>query len=339
MAKCGTANHYPAGQCTVYADQRYHDLTGCYVPWSGNAWQWEGLARTAGWNVSSTPHVPSIMCLQGGVQGASPLGHVGVVESINGDGSFISSNLNWQPHPTQVLDIKHTPGKGVSFLSSSGTSFQGGIMAGTLTYDQAAQLAYNAGFRGNGLITIVAIAAAESGLRTDAQNLADCCGGSWGIVQINGAHFHAGGTTKSCALNPACAFKYAFTLSGGHNFQPWGSFTNGSYAQHLSAATTAASHITGVKTILSMSTGSIPSTSDTSTGTKDTGSAGNIFNFLPGWTDNPVRILKLVAGVMLIGLAIVMLITPEGQIVGQAVGRPVTSGLKTVRSSVKALTK
>src|SRR5258708_37564800 len=105
------------------------------------------------------------MCLQGGVQGASPLGHVGVVESVNSDGSFVSSNLNWQPHPGQILSIKHTPGKGVSFLSSSSgssskTSFQGDIMAtktsGTLTYDQTAQLAYNSGFRDGPLVTIVA---------------------------------------------------------------------------------------------------------------------------------------------------------------------------------------
>src|SRR5260221_1088883 len=133
MAKCGTSNKYPAGQCDVYADQRYHDLTGCYVHWSGNAWQWEGLAAAAGWHVSDKPQVPSIMVLQGNVQGASPLGHVGVVESINNDGSFTSSNLNWQPHPKQVTNIRHVPGKGVSFLSasssSSKTSFQGDIMA------------------------------------------------------------------------------------------------------------------------------------------------------------------------------------------------------------------
>jgi hypothetical protein len=36
-------------------------------------------------------------------------------------------------------------------------------------------------------------------------------------------------------------------------------------------------------------------------------------NFLPGWTDNPTRILKLLVGIMLIGLAIVMLIVPEAQ--------------------------
>lgn len=33
-------------------------------------------------------------------------------------------------------------------------------------------------------------------------------------------------------------------------------------------------------------------------------------NFLPGWTDNPTRILKLLVGVLLIALAIVMLAQP-----------------------------
>ena len=43
-------------------------------------------------------------------------------------------------------------------------------------------------------------------------------------------------------------------------------------------------------------------------------------NFLPGWTDNPTRIVKLLVGVMLIGLAIVMLVVPEAQsVVGKVV--------------------
>jgi hypothetical protein len=209
----------------------------------------------------------------------------------------------------------------------------------TLTFDQTAQYAYNSGFRGKALVTMVAIAAGESSLRTDAQNLSDPFGGSWGLVQINGSHFHAGGTSKTCALNPQCALNYAYALSGhGVNFLPWGAYTNGSYTHYLSQATTAANKIKGVN--VSMSTNVIPSTSDTSSNPKDTtGSTGSILNFLPGWTDNPVRVLKLAVGVMLIGIALIMLITPEGQAVGQTIGRPVTSGLKTVRSSVKVLAR
>ena len=120
MAKCGTANNYPTNQCTYWADKRYHQLAGCYVPWSGDAHSWRALAAIFSWQVSSKPIVPSIMCLQGGVQGASLLGHVGVVESINSDGSFITSNLNWGPNFKAITNVKHTPGNGVSFLSVPG---------------------------------------------------------------------------------------------------------------------------------------------------------------------------------------------------------------------------
>ncbi len=65
-------------------------------------------------------------------------------------------------------------------------------------------------------------------------------------------------------------------------------------------------------TTTSMGPNVIPDSSDTSANPKDTtGSTGNLLNFLPGWTDNPVRVLKLIVGVMLIGLAIFMIAQPE----------------------------
>src|SRR5436309_741561 len=38
----GTSNPYPRGQCTWWADQRYHQIHGYYVPWrtNANAYQW-----------------------------------------------------------------------------------------------------------------------------------------------------------------------------------------------------------------------------------------------------------------------------------------------------------
>ncbi len=83
----------------------------------------------------------------------------------------------------------------------------------TLTLQQAQYYAEQAGFSGQSLSTILAIAMAESGLRTDAYNGSDPYGGSYGILQINGAHFNSGTTTKACALDPACSFKFAYNLS------------------------------------------------------------------------------------------------------------------------------
>lgn len=116
----GAGNSYPQGQCTYYADSRYHELTGYYVPWSGNAKDWSTQALAYGWTVSSTPIVPSIICLQAGVQGADgTYGHVGVVESI-GKGTVVASNQNWGPYPANVTDVTFSVGPGVSFIYAKG---------------------------------------------------------------------------------------------------------------------------------------------------------------------------------------------------------------------------
>lgn len=90
--------NWPVGQCTYWANYRYHQLTGFWVPWSGNANQWVIGARSAGWNVSSSPHVPSIIVLMG-VEGANPTyGHVAVVENIVAGVTPVTvrtSNMNW----------------------------------------------------------------------------------------------------------------------------------------------------------------------------------------------------------------------------------------------------
>jgi surface antigen len=87
-------NYFTAGQCTYWADYEYHHLTGYAVTWSGNASYWAIGAGAAGWNVSPVPHVPSIIVLQPGYQGAGADGHVAVVESINANGTVHTSNWN-----------------------------------------------------------------------------------------------------------------------------------------------------------------------------------------------------------------------------------------------------
>jgi len=117
----GTSNYdgFTYGQCTFWADMRYHDLTGSWVPWGGNAWEWADGASTSGWNVSTTPHIPSIVVLQPGVQGAGGFGHVAVAESINPDGTVHTSNWNWFAAGGGWATESHwdfTPGPGVSFV-------------------------------------------------------------------------------------------------------------------------------------------------------------------------------------------------------------------------------
>ena len=86
----------------------------------------------------------------------------------------------------------------------------------TLTISQAATYARTAGFSGDNLVTILAIAMAESGLNTTIQNSI----GATGILQIYLA-VHPD-VSYSQAIDPAFSFRYAWRLSnGGTNFCPW----------------------------------------------------------------------------------------------------------------------
>jgi surface antigen len=109
---------FPYGQCTYWADYRYHELTGHWVDWGGNAYQWAaGANASPGWIVSSTPHFPSIMVFQPSVQYADPVyGHVATVESINADGSVLTSNMNVLGYGSTVVDLTNYAGAGVSFV-------------------------------------------------------------------------------------------------------------------------------------------------------------------------------------------------------------------------------
>ncbi len=113
----GSLNRFFYGQCTYWANMRYHQLTGHFVPWLGNAYEWAYQAAAYGWAVSSTPNPngPSIVVLQQYVQNSGPYGHVGVVEKVNADGSAYTSN--WNVIGWAVLSYSTVkPGPGVSFI-------------------------------------------------------------------------------------------------------------------------------------------------------------------------------------------------------------------------------
>jgi surface antigen len=116
----GVGNFYPYPQCTWWAAQRYHQLTGLYVPWTynANAWQWTARAYDFNWHVSSRPTVGAIVDLQPWVEGAYGFGHVAVVERVLGNGDVIASNMNWGGYPYNVTDVEFTPGYGVTFISA-----------------------------------------------------------------------------------------------------------------------------------------------------------------------------------------------------------------------------
>jgi surface antigen len=115
---------WPYGQCTYWANYRYQQLSGHYVNFTGNAYQWYAGAIAAGWTVSSTPHYPSIIVLAPGVQGASAYyGHVAVVESVIDSTSVNTSNWNWYGNGGYAIKSYWTfyTGSGVHFVWYPGT--------------------------------------------------------------------------------------------------------------------------------------------------------------------------------------------------------------------------
>ncbi|HEX6547681.1 MAG TPA: CHAP domain-containing protein [Candidatus Dormibacteraeota bacterium] len=77
-------NRFAYGYCTWYVASRRP------VPWLGDAWQWYGQAQAYGWATGKTPRPGAIM-----VTGESGWGHVAIVESVNPDGSWRVSEMNF----------------------------------------------------------------------------------------------------------------------------------------------------------------------------------------------------------------------------------------------------
>jgi surface antigen len=77
-------NHFSYGYCTWYVANRR------YVPWFGNAIDWWPNARPYGYSEGQVPQVGAIM-----VTRESGYGHVAYVESVNGDGSWTVSEMNY----------------------------------------------------------------------------------------------------------------------------------------------------------------------------------------------------------------------------------------------------
>ena len=114
----GSYNWFPYPACTWWADQRYHELHGVFVPWrtQSDAWEWTARAQQFGWKVSTKASMGAILNLQPWVQGAYGLGHVAVVEKVYSDGSVLASNMSWGSNPYVVVYVHFYPGSGVTFI-------------------------------------------------------------------------------------------------------------------------------------------------------------------------------------------------------------------------------
>ncbi len=83
----GAANGFDYGYCTWWVANRRS------IPWRGNAYLWWWNARPFGFAEGSTPRPGAILVM--GISGTSPQGHVAYVESVNPNGSFVVSEMNW----------------------------------------------------------------------------------------------------------------------------------------------------------------------------------------------------------------------------------------------------
>jgi LysM repeat protein len=92
---------FPWGYCTWYVASKRP------VAWLGNAYQWVDNARAMGYATGPTPAVGAVM-----VTWESGLGHVAFVESVNADGTFTVSEMNFRGFgvvSTRTIRVSQVP--------------------------------------------------------------------------------------------------------------------------------------------------------------------------------------------------------------------------------------
>jgi hypothetical protein len=109
---------------------------------------------------------------------------------------------------------------------------------------QIAQTAKANGFSGDGLVTSVAIALAESSGWTQAVLVDSDCSRDRGLWQIN-SYWHSE-VSDAQAFDPNGCAQAAYSISsGGGDWSPWSTYTSGAYQQYLGEAQDAVNQIGG----------------------------------------------------------------------------------------------
>lgn len=94
MARASAGNRYAYGNCTWYAYERRMQLGRPVGSFWGNASTWALNARAAGFRVDNVPEVGAVAQWNAGAGGSGFAGHVGIVESVNGNGTITISEMN-----------------------------------------------------------------------------------------------------------------------------------------------------------------------------------------------------------------------------------------------------
>lgn len=97
------ANLYDWGQCTWHVFNRRAETGQPISTYWWNADHWANNAQADGYTVNNTPAAGSIMQNYEG-----PIGHVAYVEQVNGDGSILISEMNYNT-PPGIVDYRTIP--------------------------------------------------------------------------------------------------------------------------------------------------------------------------------------------------------------------------------------
>jgi surface antigen len=116
MAGASAGNRYAYGNCTWYAYERRVQLGLPVGSFWGNAATWAMYARAAGYRVDNTPSVGAIAQWNAYQGGSYYAGHVGVVESVNSDGSITISEMNYLYNFNRVTSRTISPSSVSNFI-------------------------------------------------------------------------------------------------------------------------------------------------------------------------------------------------------------------------------
>lgn len=166
-----------------------------------------------------------------------------------------------------------------------------------MTYQQMLQLAQAAGFTGTGALVIAAIGEAESsGIPSNTHTNSDGTIDR-GILQIN-SYWHSE-VSDTCAFDPQCAFSAAYRISNnGSDFSQWATYQNGDYRQYIAGTNLLSVPVT---------TSSTSSTSSTTDGIFSVLTQSPFF----AWITSPMRMIKMLAGLLLLVLAVIVIVAPS----------------------------
>jgi surface antigen len=105
QAAASVGNSYAFGNCTWWAYERRAQLGRPVGSFWGNAATWDIFARAAGYPVDKTPSTGAVFQMPAFVDAyTGSYGHVGIVESVNADGSVNVSEMNYAGNFNRVTN-------------------------------------------------------------------------------------------------------------------------------------------------------------------------------------------------------------------------------------------